>query len=297
MTTEAATAPAAAPATMGDAAAGSAASTGAEASVPLSVNTETKTDGPTFKDMLGDYAKEAMFEPFLNDPTALAKAYADTKRLVGQKLGIPDEKASDEAKAAFYKSLGVPDKIEEYGLQMPEGVPEGLQSYYKDNYLPSLLKVGKELNLTKAQLAGLQKWSDTDLMETVKGLQEDTSKSDEEFAKITKEMFGDETEKKLERAGALLREFLPEALQKDLSENMTSSGLAAIVAVIDGYIKKNGISENKDIGGGGDAPKALSADAARKEAKQLMATKAYNDPFDPEHKNVKARVDGLYARM
>jgi hypothetical protein len=54
------------------------------------------------------------------DVTGLAKSYVDTSKMVGSRVAIPGEKATDAERAEFYGKLGRPAKAEEYKL--PEGV-------------------------------------------------------------------------------------------------------------------------------------------------------------------------------
>jgi hypothetical protein len=60
----------------------------------------------------------------------LAKAYVETKKMVGSKLEAPSEKSTPEQVAAFRKIVGAPDKPEGYlgdaKTLRPETVPDGM---------------------------------------------------------------------------------------------------------------------------------------------------------------------------
>lgn len=298
MTSEAAVSTAtttAAPATMGDAANQSTQQTGAAAAVPFNT-APAETGAPDFKTSLGEYAKDPMFADF-DDPQKLAKSYAETKRLVGQKLGIPAADATPEAKAAFYEQLGVPKEAAGYGLGVPDGMPEDMAEKYKSDYLPAFLERGKRLNLTKDQLTALQQEEHASYMKIINEAKVDVEKSQAEFEKVTKEIFGDNVKEEVAKVDAILMTYVPEKLVNEFS-TMSPAQLAAVAAAFSGYVKKNGISENKDISkNNGSNTVALTGNEARNEARRLMATPAYLDPFHADHKDTKAKIDALYKTM
>ncbi len=57
----------------------------------------------------------------IKDLPTLAKAYKETKALVGRKLSPPGEGSTPEQVAEWRKLVGAPDKPEDYGTLMPEG--------------------------------------------------------------------------------------------------------------------------------------------------------------------------------
>src|SRR4030095_3808230 len=61
---------------------------------------------------------EMKAEPSLGgfkDVGALAKAWVETKRLVGDAVKVPKPDASPEERAAFHRKLGVPQSPDQYG--------------------------------------------------------------------------------------------------------------------------------------------------------------------------------------
>lgn len=55
-------------------------------------------------------------------PTDAIKSIADLRREISVRIKIPGPDATDEDKAKYRKALGVPDKPEDYKIELPEGV-------------------------------------------------------------------------------------------------------------------------------------------------------------------------------
>ena len=77
-------------------------------------------------DKLGDDFKGNPTLATIRDLPTLAKAYLDTKKLVGAKVGPPGDGATPEQVAAWRRTLGIPDKPEDYGQLMPDGFANNL---------------------------------------------------------------------------------------------------------------------------------------------------------------------------
>jgi len=200
----------------------------AGASVPFGAGGggEGGNDGKVdYKALMGDFAEDPTFEAFKTedgfDVQKIAKAYKDTKALVGQKLGIPGEDSSDEAKAEFYKALGVPEEgtLESYGLrtEAPENWPEGAP--YDTEMGSEFATKAAELKLTPEQARGLQEWYDDKTVGILGEMGDDISKSDENFDTLATEILGDNKDAMLKEANVLLQKHVPEEFSKDLNDN------------------------------------------------------------------------------
>ncbi len=75
---------------------------------------------------LGDEFKGNTSLTTLKGLPQLAKAYLDTKAMVGTKLAPPGEGSTPEQVAAWRKVVGAPDAPDGYGKLMPEGFPAEL---------------------------------------------------------------------------------------------------------------------------------------------------------------------------
>jgi hypothetical protein len=98
----------------------------------------------------------------------LVKALGNANALIGKKLGVPNEKSSPEEVAAFRRSLGVPDTIDEYKFA-PDALPEGMtwddknvKNYaeiaHKHNIPPSAMKalVTEHAKMEHFKMQGMQ---------------------------------------------------------------------------------------------------------------------------------------------
>lgn len=288
-----------APTTAGGAAAASGEQNSASASVPITNAPADDKGAPDFKTQLGDFAKEPMFEG-ISDVQQLAKNFAETKRLVGQKLGIPADDATPEAKSAFYKALGVPDAPEGYALKAPDNLPENIKALYDGEMLTGFQKKAKELNLTPAQAKGLQEWNDGLMAETLKGLQDNISKSDTEFDALATKLFGDKKDDAMKNASAILLKHVPAELRADLEKSVPNSVLLAMASALSGELKDL-TGEDKIISrDAGTSSSSANATQLRQEARELQKDPAYSSPFargKEEHERLVTKVKGLYQQI
>ena len=79
------------------------------------LTTEQKADADLIKSL-------SKFERGIPD---IVKSYAELEKKAGQAIVVPNEKATEEEKAAYRKAIGVPEKPEDYKLE-PVTLPEGL---------------------------------------------------------------------------------------------------------------------------------------------------------------------------
>ena len=94
-----------------------------------------------------DLKNNAALAPFKGNPASLAKAYIDTKAMVGSRVAIPKEGEADYDKKVgdIFAKLGRPEAPDQYGVEAPEGFDKKAVS----NFLERAHKV----HMTKAQVA------------------------------------------------------------------------------------------------------------------------------------------------
>jgi hypothetical protein len=107
----------------------------------------------SFSEQLGEWlgeehAETKAFESITN-LSGLAKAYADTKSMVGKRLEVPGDDASDEQKAEYNKAMGIPDSAEGYELAVPENLPEGME--YNEDFANAFKGIFHEAKISKGQ--------------------------------------------------------------------------------------------------------------------------------------------------
>jgi len=85
----------------------------------------------------------------------LGKSYKELEGKLGKAIVLPGEKATDEEKVRYRKSIGVPDKPEDYKLD-PVELPGGIT---KDEATEkAFLAKAHELNLTLDQVKNVHQW-------------------------------------------------------------------------------------------------------------------------------------------
>lgn len=175
----------------------------------------------------------------------LAKNYVHAQRLVGaDKLVLPTEKSTPEEIKAFRQKLGVPEKPEEYGYKLPEGLTEDKL----DKARVDLWR--KEMHEAGIPKAAAERLLNKYLAEEHGSLQAQLAARDKEiegFELKTREMFGDKFEEKLNLARWAAKEFGNEELMGILEQ----SGLGSHPSVV-AMLAKIGesLSEGGPRGGG-----------------------------------------------
>lgn len=109
------------------------------------LTTEQKADAGLIESM-------SKFEKGIPD---LAKSYAELEKKQSQAISVPNEKATEEEKALYRKTMGVPEKPEDYKLgdvELPDGITtdEAMQAEY--------LKIAHEANMSDAQANAVHQW-------------------------------------------------------------------------------------------------------------------------------------------
>ena len=99
-------------------------------------------DSSAYKDTLSKY----------KSVPDMAKALANANALIGKKLGVPNEKSSPEEVAAFRRSLGVPDTIDEYKFA-PDALPEGMT--WDDNNVKNYAEIAHKHNIPPSAMKAL----------------------------------------------------------------------------------------------------------------------------------------------
>jgi len=99
-------------------------------------------DSAAYKDTLSKY----------KSVPDMAKALANANALIGKKLGVPNEKSSPEEVAAFRRSLGVPDTIDEYKFA-PDALPEGMT--WDDNNVKNYAEIAHKHNIPPSAMKAL----------------------------------------------------------------------------------------------------------------------------------------------
>ncbi|MFQ5791931.1 MAG: hypothetical protein ACE5JI_15770, partial [Acidobacteriota bacterium] len=95
---------------------------------------------------------EKVFDQIKDIPT-LAKNYVEGQKYIGGAIKIPGEGASKEELAAFHQKLGVPEKVEDYGLKVEEG-----DATMDPAFLGRFLETAHINGISKPQAEALIRW-------------------------------------------------------------------------------------------------------------------------------------------
>lgn len=110
------------------------------------------------------YGLPETLEQKFTTPEALLKSYVAAERMIGNqnKVAVPGPNATPEERAAFFKAIGRPDKPEDYGVKMPDKMPDGKTPFPKELWnekrATAFAKLAHENGFTKAQVEVLSKF-------------------------------------------------------------------------------------------------------------------------------------------
>lgn len=291
--------------TAGEAAKASTEQTSAAAAVPAGVGSQAADPKAT-----GDF-REGWDDSLKNDPSlkdfkdtaSLAKALVDTKKLVGQKLGIPGPDASPEAKAAFHEAMGVPKEAAGYEFKAPEGLPEKIAAIYDEKHSEKWAGFFKELGVPKEVANAIRNKYFEETKAELEAFAKQADQSDEDFGKMAAQIYGDnkKADQALQNVRAIVEKHVPDALKAQL-DSLSNSSLLIVAAAIKGETEAltgEDRTINRDGGGGGNDGKTV--DQLRAEARELQALPEYSSPFTAKgkqaHADVVAKVKAIYDRI
>jgi hypothetical protein len=239
-------------------------------------------DRPYLKDILampvGPEAYNAVF-----------KKLDGAEKLIGKKVGIPDPAAaSNEDWEQFFSKLR-PETPDAYEFKPAEG-----EVAPNPEVLKGIKGIFHKAGLNKRQADILYK----DFTDFAKGQTEAQRKEaaalDQQFEELTAKAFNAENAAVLSRTKAMLDQFTPENLKPYVAK-LPNESLVVLAGVLNNiharYMKE-------DSGAGGGAPAGGSGESEmREEARKLMASDAWKDPWHKDHNSVKARVAEIYSQV
>lgn len=290
--------------TAGQAAQASGDQTSATASVPAGVGAQTgdpNANTGDFKTRLGDLAKDPTIANFANEAD-MAKALIETKKLVGQKLGIPGPDATPEAKAAFYEAMGVPKDGAGYDFKKPEGLPDKLAELYSPENSKEWADFFREHGIPKEAANAIRNKYFQEVQKDIEGMLQEADKSDEAFGKVAAEIYGDNAKANaaLQSVRTMVEKHVPAQLKAGM-EQLSNTALLIMAATIRGETMAL-TGEDKTISrDNGTSSDGKTVSQLRDEARALQALPEYNSPFTPKgksaHEKVVADVKAIYDRI
>lgn len=216
------------------------------------------------------------------------KEFLDKVMQVPGVTRIPDADASDEDKAAFWNSIGRPERSDGYDLKAPEF--EGLEFEPGDT-----LKVWQDrfhaAGLNTAQAQALMNEYLADQAKVVGAAVEARAEGE----KALRQEWGDQYAQRLQIAEAAVTQMMPEGF----AELVQATGLHNHPVFIRGMEKigRLGLEDEiiRDIVPQGQA--FAGVEELRSEIADLRQSAPYTDARHPDHGRTVARVNAMYERI
>ena len=260
----------------------------ASASTSFDVSTGPAAPPSKFIDSIPTEFRDRPYLKDVADMPSLLKKLDGAQQLIGKRpAGIPDDKAAPEDWAKFFKYLGRPDVPDEYELKGPNDVK--MPPEMEKNIRALFHKTGMTKKQASAVFSGYMDLLAGDKAAVAKQ-KADTEAS---FDKLTKETFGADQDKALERARSMINKYAPNF--RGHLDKASNEVLVALAATIQGihrdYIKEDGLSTNVSSGFG-DNESTL-----RSEARVIMASPEFQSKMHPGHAQAAQKLKDIYARV
>jgi len=237
-------------------------------------------------------------------PEAALQGLVEAQTLIGKKGIIPPgEDATDAEKEAFNKAIGehaevikpllvqVPEKPEDYGLKVPDDLPEGLTA--DERLLTGFAETAQKVGLTKDQAAGLFEFYNKHILEQHdQGLSEfeDHVKRGEE---VLRKKYGAEYDKKIDLAKSVIKRFG----NRDLVKYMDTQGLSNDPAFIAYHVAIGEAIDEAVLNQDGDGTTNLfTGRITREKLREMQRDPRYADPQRRDNDFIK-RVQEGYKKL
>jgi hypothetical protein len=223
------------------------------------------------------------------------------QELIGKRpAGIPAADAPQAEWDKFYEATGRPKAAAEYVFDYgknADGTSKVAADVKWDTGLKELLfKNG----ITAKQAVGLQKEFDALVANTLKERNIVVEQENQDFTKITTEIFGAERDKVLANGKTLLNEHITDPRVKAMLPKLSNDGLTILASALksfsDKFIKSPGASTTAPGAPGSSTAGTVGGGRAEMhaEARRLMGTPEYTNSMHPDNAKVLARVSQLY---
>lgn len=271
---------------------------GSDATEPLNLsgsipNTTEPSDAgytpPEFGAIVPPEYKDRGWVGEIKDVPTLFKKMDDQHSALGRRpSGIPHDNAAPEEWREFNKSFGVPERAEEYDFKIEGKEYTDQDKAFHDKLRPVLQAAGVSNRQLKQIAPGFN--------DVLKALAGDGIRNQEELDKnfdtLAETTFGDRRADVMAKGKSYISKYVPEAMRASI-DTLDNTALVIMASLVDG-IAKDYVLE--DVIPSDGSPAAVQSEAQRREeGKKLMASKAYADPFHPDHNQVKEQVQRLYG--
>ena len=286
--------------------------TTATATTTATTTTEAEQQGSSNVDLSAvapDDVKEATwFKEILkndNPLVALLNQNNNAQKTIGKprEVIVPGKDATDEDWSNYRKALGVPDTTDSYKYddvslgEDEEEFSQYLNSVRDQELLGEVSKIFQSKGVPPAIASSIVKeYEDIVIARHRQQFEEFSNWQKEQdlaFADEAKKVFGAESDKALEEAGALLAKAVPDAIKPRL-KTMGANDLITVAMILknnlDLYGREDVLKSSYDdrIGDGNDRSDAEAR------ANKIMASEAYQRADHPNHRWAREQARKLY---
>lgn len=269
-----------------------------------------ETSAPKFADVVPESYRDKPYMQNVKDFDSLFKNYDDLQKLRGRPA-IPPKDADSATWDEFRKQLrsarpeefGIPERLEDYKVSMPEEIPDGLKG--SEEMLGEFKQFAFENGISPAVAQKLIEFDVGRQKKMYEGYQaaqeEELRQRNVDFEDLGLKHFGNEAER--DKVMALGKEYLSKYAPPDFHEtidNLDNKSLLALASVING-MHKDFVKEDKQIStdatGAGNFTPPVTKEELRAQAQKIMRSPAYRNPLDAGHIEARAAIDKIYKDM
>lgn len=167
------------------------------------------------------------------------KSYGELEKKLGSRVAPPGPDAKPEEIAAWRKTVGAPEKPDDYKIEKPENVPAEM---WNAELVKGFQGVAHELHLSPAQAGKLAEWWNGQQMGAHQKFQQDAAANREALAGTLKTEWGDKYEANLKGAQYVAGLAKIDVNDPEIGDNPAVIKALASVAAL--------ISEDKQVTGG-----------------------------------------------
>lgn len=230
----------------------------------------------------------------VRDFEGLVKSFVHAQKAVGRdKIPLPGPHATEDDWKAVYNKLGLPESVEEYELNTPEGVE------IDDDFIKGFKEQAHKNGVLPKQAEGLMNWYLEHTKGLMEGQQQETAQQKADNLKKLQTEWGEAYSNKMKRAQIALREIAGE--NKDemnaLFEALDKTGMSTNPAMIKAFDKVADLLSEDTFKGEAEKTFGVKSPAeAQREIDQIMANPEhpYFNEVHPNHQKAVEDVGKLF---
>jgi|TARA_R110000824_G_scaffold113679_1_gene263523 hypothetical protein len=248
---------------------------------------------PTFLESLPEDMRDNPSLKDFKDTSGLAKAFLDTKGLVGEMSGrvtIPGNDAGADDWNTFYTKIGRPEKAEDYEINLPDLPGQTWSEDAISDFKTNMHKLG----MTPTQIQGNLDWYMGGFQKEVENSAAAMAEASGESIKTLRKEWGGEYDSNMGKVDNALKVYFGEE-EAEVIRRLSAGqpGLMKSLADIGSSISEDRIPNRT---GNGSSAAILNREDALAKIKELQSDpqSAYMDGKHPNHRQAVEEVTDLY---